>query len=102
MRGNEEAAGMAEVVEKPKYLIIYARGGTSHNKQSMAGWPNGKASDYESGDCGFEPHVGHYLLPLSTLITRFFLAPVRSASKHDRNLAALSRSIVFGASAFSG
>ncbi len=33
------------------------------NKESMAGWPNGKASDYESGDCGFEPHVGHYLLP---------------------------------------
>lgn len=25
----------------------------------MACWPNGKASDYESGDCRFEPCVGH-------------------------------------------
>ncbi|KAH6996432.1 hypothetical protein BKA56DRAFT_156238 [Ilyonectria sp. MPI-CAGE-AT-0026] len=22
----------------------------------MVAWPNGKASDYESGDCGFDPH----------------------------------------------
>ena len=27
---------------------------------SSAGWPNGKALDYESRDCRFDPCVGHY------------------------------------------
>ncbi|CRL21722.1 unnamed protein product [Penicillium camemberti] len=30
---------------------------TDHN--STAGWPNGKALDYESRDCRFDPCVGH-------------------------------------------
>ena len=28
--------------------------------QKMVCWPNGKASDYESGDCRFDPCVDHY------------------------------------------
>ncbi|QRD89491.1 hypothetical protein F9C07_1491698 [Aspergillus flavus] len=27
--------------------------------QQLAGWPNGKALDYESRDCRFDPCVGH-------------------------------------------
>ena len=27
--------------------------------QQSAGWPNGKALDYESRDCRFDPCVGH-------------------------------------------
>ncbi|KAH8587690.1 hypothetical protein B0O99DRAFT_732981 [Bisporella sp. PMI_857] len=30
----------------------------SDMQQSMACWPNGKASDYESGDCRFDPCAG--------------------------------------------
>ncbi|PLB43193.1 hypothetical protein P170DRAFT_441653 [Aspergillus steynii IBT 23096] len=29
---------------------------------SKAGWPNGKALDYESRDCRFDPCVGQYFL----------------------------------------
>ena len=29
---------------------------------NKAGWPNGKALDYESRDCRFDPCVGHFLL----------------------------------------
>ncbi|KAJ5471208.1 hypothetical protein N7530_008565 [Penicillium desertorum] len=32
-----------------------------------AGWPNGKALDYESRDCRFDPCVGHIFLLLSFL-----------------------------------
>ena len=28
-------------------------------KNGQAGWPNGKALDYESRDCRFDPCVGH-------------------------------------------
>ena len=28
-------------------------------KNEQAGWPNGKALDYESRDCRFDPCVGH-------------------------------------------
>ncbi|KAI1638318.1 hypothetical protein F4809DRAFT_600347 [Biscogniauxia mediterranea] len=42
----------------------------------MAEWPNGKASDYESEDCGFESHLGHsfFLNPIliKEFSTRFF------------------------------
>ena len=27
---------------------------------NKAGWPNGKALDYESRDCRFDPCVGHF------------------------------------------
>jgi hypothetical protein len=33
----------------------------------QAGWPNGKALDYESRDCRFDPCVGHIFLLLSFL-----------------------------------
>ncbi|KAJ6139211.1 hypothetical protein N7471_005697 [Penicillium samsonianum] len=29
---------------------------------TAAGWPNGKALDYESRDCRFDPCVGHLFL----------------------------------------
>ena len=41
--------------------------------QQPAGWPNGKALDYESRDCRFDPCVGHYFL-----FFLFFLRSVRS------------------------
>ena len=28
-------------------------------QEELAGWPNGKALDYESRDCRFDPCVGH-------------------------------------------
>ncbi|KAL2793547.1 hypothetical protein BJX66DRAFT_222921 [Aspergillus keveii] len=31
--------------------------------QQLACWPNGKALDYESRDCRFDPCVGHLFLP---------------------------------------
>ena len=34
--------------------------------QQSAGWPNGKALDYESRDCRFDPCVGHFFLPFYT------------------------------------
>ncbi|KAJ5477630.1 hypothetical protein N7530_003139 [Penicillium desertorum] len=33
---------------------------------ASAGWPNGKALDYESRDCRFDPCVGHFLFIYST------------------------------------
>ncbi|KAJ5479565.1 hypothetical protein N7530_005074 [Penicillium desertorum] len=37
------------------------------NKSTLqqAGWPNGKALDYESRDCRFDPCVGHLFFELS-------------------------------------
>ncbi|KOS48444.1 hypothetical protein ACN38_g612 [Penicillium nordicum] len=49
-------------------------GTRSHN--SMAGWPNGKALDYESRDCRFDPCVGHYFfLLLETIYHILVFAP---------------------------
>ena len=39
--------------------------------QQSAGWPNGKALDYESRDCRFDPCVGHFFFCLFILIFFF-------------------------------
>ncbi|KAJ6150315.1 hypothetical protein N7471_001514 [Penicillium samsonianum] len=38
---------------------------------ALAGWPNGKALDYESRDCRFDPCVGHFFL-----LPGFLFAPL--------------------------
>ncbi|KAI5802303.1 hypothetical protein FPQ18DRAFT_7442 [Pyronema domesticum] len=32
-----------------------------YTEHEMAAWPNGKALDYESRDCRFDPCCGHYI-----------------------------------------
>ena len=65
---------------------IDSKVGPLDNKQQMAGWPNGKASDYESGDCGFEPHVGHYFLPIPDGPIFLGLLPRGAGSRMRRRL----------------
>jgi hypothetical protein len=49
------------------------------SSQQMVYWPNGKASDYESGDCRFDPCIDHTLLLyhayLGRLRCRYYLSP---------------------------
>ena len=37
---------------------------------NKAGWPNGKALDYESRDCRFDPCVGHFFFLLLPVLHR--------------------------------
>ena len=56
-----------------KHCSIYI---TSKHKmyQYQVGWPNGKALDYESRDCRFDPCVDQFDEPLLSLILLAFLA----------------------------
>ncbi len=50
----------------------YATGPRGYNVTSIgsalkAGWPNGKALDYESRDCRFDPCVGHSFFALEAV-----------------------------------
>lgn len=55
---NERSLG------KSKQYIIWKLKNVRHQK--TAAWPNGMASDYESEDCGFDPHRGQHLLLLAS------------------------------------
>jgi hypothetical protein len=53
----------ALVPPRPEDLrVIYKRSSLSPIKK--AGWPNGKALDYESRDCRFDPCVGQIVVLL--------------------------------------
>ena len=75
-RGREEGGERAQKGLQKIFKYIHQNGSTN-NKQQMAGWPNGKASDYESGDCGFEPHVGQYFFFCRLQAAPFFFSPLR-------------------------
>ncbi|KUM67036.1 hypothetical protein ACN42_g45 [Penicillium freii] len=47
-----------------------------------AGWPNGKALDYESRDCRFDPCVGHFFFSFHFL---FYLS-MRVLFVYDQRL----------------
>jgi hypothetical protein len=40
---------------------------------NKAGWPNGKALDYESRDCRFDPCVGHSIAIMTTMVVLSFV-----------------------------
>ena len=40
----------------------------------MAAWRNGIASDYESGDCRFDPCGGHYYAPMFSFAFHFTIS----------------------------
>ena len=40
--------------------ILWPGSSTAKWSSVTAGWPNGKALDYESRDCRFDPCVGHF------------------------------------------
>lgn len=45
----------------------------------QAGWPNGKALDYESRDCRFDPCVGHFLVFLFLIFCLLYFIQLRSS-----------------------
>ena len=58
-----------------KPTIITSKWNIYHIENSnlnKAGWPNGKALDYESRDCRFDPCVGQYLFPFFLFNLFFF------------------------------
>ncbi|KAJ9423554.1 hypothetical protein QL093DRAFT_2271173 [Fusarium oxysporum] len=42
--------------------------GLQESFKSKVAWPNGKASDYESEDSGFDPQRDHLFLPFWSLL----------------------------------
>jgi hypothetical protein len=40
---------------------------------NKAGWPNGKALDYESRDCRFDPCVGHSITIITMMVVLSFV-----------------------------
>jgi hypothetical protein len=40
---------------------------------NKAGWPNGKALDYESRDCRFDPCVGHSITTIKIMVVPSFV-----------------------------
>jgi hypothetical protein len=57
--------GQAGQLGKPSStpIPVYSRPMRTSNYIYQAGWPNGKALDFESRDCRFDPCVGHILFP---------------------------------------
>jgi hypothetical protein len=53
-------------LEKHKFSI-------SDSFINKAGWPNGKALDYESRDCRFDPCVGHSVTIIATMVEFSFV-----------------------------
>jgi hypothetical protein len=41
------------------YIDQKEKSNQSNSRENVACWPNGKALDYESRDCRFDPCVGH-------------------------------------------
>jgi hypothetical protein len=65
---HQDVLGLKQGAAGPAYALF---SGPVFNK--AAGWPNGKALDYESRDCRFDPCVGQFF---------GFFFPVY----HDRNI----------------
>jgi hypothetical protein len=40
---------------------------------NKVGWPNGKALDYESRDCRFDPCVDHSIKPITIMVVSSFV-----------------------------
>jgi hypothetical protein len=49
-----------------KFRYIFFGDGPPY--MNKAGWPNGKALDYESRDCRFDPCVGHSTTTITIMV----------------------------------
>ena len=51
----------------------YISFGYAFSYMNKAGWPNGKALDYESRDCRFDPCVGHSITTIIVMVVPSFV-----------------------------
>ena len=65
---HDDAHADALVYFGPVGSRLVDRGKKFPNVQQSAGWPNGKALDYESRDCRFDPCVGHFFSSLKKVL----------------------------------
>ena len=93
MSGGGSCKG-TPLTHSPAPKTRYIKNRRKAGPHEMACWPNGKASDYESGDCRFDPCVGQ-INPISFLPNISIHSSIHPYQSICPSMSIKSRSLLF-------